>query len=203
MIIKLPNHDKYFLGLPDFFVSVMKYIYQRLPFHIEMVRPHLRYIYVDNINNNHGLVGCEIGVQRGYNAKNLLKYLKIKKLYLVDPYKAFTFDNGVHFSKYKQNMIRSQAKILLRKYKHKISWIYKDSDDVNIDEKLDFIYIDGNHEYNAVLSDLKHFYPMVKKEGIISGHDIDYLNVSRAIFDYTSEKNIDVMFNRKDWWFKK
>ena len=39
---------------------------------------------------------------------------------------------------------------------------------------FDFLYIDGNHRYEAVKSDLINYYPRVKKGGIISGHDYEF-----------------------------
>ena len=39
------------------------------------------------------------------------------------------------------------------------------------DESLDFVFIDASHEYEDVLEDIKLWYPKVKKEGILAGHD--------------------------------
>jgi predicted O-methyltransferase YrrM len=39
------------------------------------------------------------------------------------------------------------------------------------DESLDFVYIDGDHTYNAVTLDLEKWYPKVKKGGLFYGHD--------------------------------
>ena len=44
---------------------------------IEMLRKH---------NYDYKLVGAEIGVFRGWNAFNILHYLPIEKLYLIDPF---------------------------------------------------------------------------------------------------------------------
>tara|TARA_B000000557_G_C20812579_1_gene461032 strand:+ start:1901 stop:2461 length:561 start_codon:yes stop_codon:yes gene_type:complete len=40
------------------------------------------------------------------------------------------------------------------------------------DESLDFVFIDGSHLYEDVLDDINHWYPKVKKGGILSGHDL-------------------------------
>jgi len=39
---------------------------------------------------------------------------------------------------------------------------------------LDFVFIDGNHTYNAVKTDYELYSPLVRKEGIIAMHDIGY-----------------------------
>jgi hypothetical protein len=36
---------------------------------------------------------------------------------------------------------------------------------------LDFVFIDALHDYNNVLVDITHWYPKVKENGIIAGHD--------------------------------
>jgi predicted O-methyltransferase YrrM len=39
------------------------------------------------------------------------------------------------------------------------------------DGTIDFIYIDGNHQYDFVKKDLELYVPKIKSGGIISGHD--------------------------------
>ena len=39
------------------------------------------------------------------------------------------------------------------------------------DESLDFVYIDGNHEFRYIAEDLYEWTKKVKKGGIVSGHD--------------------------------
>ena len=39
------------------------------------------------------------------------------------------------------------------------------------DEYFDFVYIDGDHSYTAVLQDLKAWGPKVKAGGFLGGHD--------------------------------
>lgn len=41
------------------------------------------------------------------------------------------------------------------------------------DKSLDFVFIDGDHEYSAVMKDLEAWYPKVKIDGIICGHDCE------------------------------
>ena len=40
------------------------------------------------------------------------------------------------------------------------------------DEKIDLLFIDGDHTYNGVRTDFKKFLPLVSNTGIIAFHDI-------------------------------
>lgn len=70
------------------------------------------------------------------------------------------------------------------------------------DESLDFVYIDGNHQYSSVLEDIKIWYPKIKNGGILAGHDYNWDSVKRAIFDFF-QKNPDKTFCDHSWVFNK
>jgi hypothetical protein len=44
------------------------------------------------------------------------------------------------------------------------------------DESLDYVYIDGNHQFRYVADDLAEWSKKVRKGGVISGHDYIYTN---------------------------
>lgn len=46
-----------------------------------------------------------------------------------------------------------------------------DAVDILKDELFDFIYVDGIHQYEQVLIDIKNYLLLVKPNGIIGGHD--------------------------------
>lgn len=48
-------------------------------------------------------------------------------------------------------------------------------------ESLDFVFIDGSHDYNDVLRDIRVWSKKVKKGGFIGGHDYDNPNVYQAV----------------------
>ena len=60
------------------------------------------------------------------------------------------------------------------------------------DKSLDFIFIDADHHYEHVRSDILTWLPKVKDDGWIIGHDIDMPDVKRAVkellpkFDYAN-----------------
>jgi len=51
------------------------------------------------------------------------------------------------------------------------------------DKSVDFVFIDGDHSYDAVVRDIKAWGPKIKPGGILSGHDYDMPDVKRACHD--------------------
>jgi len=104
------------------------------------------------------LIVAEIGVLEGYNSKDLNNALNIKKFYLID--------------------INILDKARKRNKKGNEIWIEKSSYIAKI-PKLDFAYIDGSHKYKDVKKDLEIYWKKIKKKGILAGHDIQSLDISK------------------------
>jgi predicted O-methyltransferase YrrM len=58
-----------------------------------------------------------------------------------------------------------------------------------LDQTLDFVFIDADHEYKAVKNDIEVWYPKVKSGGIIAGHDYQLSGVKSAINDWCKQTN--------------
>jgi len=153
---------------------------------------------------NKPLVGVEIGTSYGCHAITLLKTLNIKHLYLVDPYKSYNNLTGVETMSFDE--LYNYTKKRLSKF-NKHTFVRKTSSDAvnDIPNKLDFVYIDGNHYYDFVKKDLEAYYPKVRVGGMICGHDFNIPDVAKAVTEFATIKKVKV--NQKglpgDWWFKK
>lgn len=150
--------------------------------------------FMINYFKNKKLVGVEIGVEYGLNAKTILKLLLIEQLYLVDPY----FDKNERYNE----VIK-----YLEKYNDKVTFIRKTSEKAadEIPDKLDFVYIDGSHCYEEVKKDIKLYYKKVKNGGLIGGHDFwaNEIGVCKAILEFTKDNNLDINGKLTDWWIVK
>jgi len=49
------------------------------------------------------------------------------------------------------------------------------------DNYIDFLFIDGDHSYDAVVKDIECYLPKMKKNGIMAGHDIVKDDVKKAV----------------------
>ena len=152
------------------------------------------------------LIGAEIGVYDGENAANILKHLFVKKLYLIDPYQNYPEYVESGDSKANQEKLenaRNQAFQKLSKFKDKVVWINEISDTAykKIPEKLDFVYIDANHNYEFVKKDIENYYPLIKEGGVLAGHDIEPMwpGVLFAFTDFIREKNLPYRIIEEDW----
>lgn len=147
------------------------------------------------------LIGAEIGVAKGINAKDILLNLDIQKLYLIDPYKMYT---KVRVKGIPRNVkgLKQKAYTLLEIFEDKIVWIHEMSDVAykQIKEKLDFVYIDANHTYDFVKSDLTIYRDMVKDNGLVAGHDYGD-KVKKAVDELVSKDKLKV--EKSDWWYIK
>lgn len=116
-------------------------------------------------------VGAEIGVYKG-------EYTKIlstsgAKIYAIDPYMAYDdYDEKGRDFQARQDYLYQKTNRRLSGYN--VTVIRKTSMDAAKDFKpgdLDFVYIDGHHGFKYVAEDLWEWSKIVKKGGIISGHD--------------------------------
>ncbi len=150
--------------------------------------------FMINFFHNKSLIGVEIGVEYGLNAKTMLAMLSLKKLYLIDPYR----DDDASYQ---------EARRYLGSYKDKITFIRKTSEAAldDIPGILDFVYIDGSHEYEAVKTDIELFYPKVKPGGVIGGHDFwaKEIGVCKAVLEFAEKNNIQLHGKQTDWWIVK
>jgi len=69
------------------------------------------------------------------------------------------------------------------------------------DESLDFIYIDGAHDYDNTKLDVESWFPKLKIGGIIAGHSYTHSPVKKAVDEYFGKQNIKFINN--SWYFEK
>lgn len=162
--------------------------------------------------------GAEIGVRRGNFSEELCNYIKsLEKLYVVDPWDlVFEDPTSKKMGIKGQEQAYRQAVRRLRKYPA-CEIIRKISMEAVRDipyGSLDFVYIDGSHMFDYVMTDIIEWTRRVKKGGIISGDDYKHLwfeDVVRAVNNYVEAHNIrrlNIMEPKEGddypvptWWF--
>ena len=169
---------------------------------ISVPRPMIE--YASKYFGNRPLVGAEIGVSQGVNAKSILQTLKIEKLYLIDPYEPYA-DRGILCD---IGFTFNEAVKRLSSFKDWICWIKKTSQDALQtfpNEFFDFVYIDGNHNYTFAKKDIEGYWKKVRKGGILGGHDLwgSYGGVVKAVVEFSNSINTPFLSEQLDYWFIK
>jgi len=154
----------------------------------------------------------EIGQRVGNNAEIMLKETDIKELYLVDPYLPYIDDSKEQSLVINQELQNKFKKGMLHRLCHfgdRISILNTTSQKASTlfdDKTFDYIYIDGDHSYEQALNDIKVWFPKVKDNGIVAGHDFkeSFPGVVKAVVEFANQNNLKILKNgTSDWWFKK
>jgi len=155
----------------------------------------------DLLKDKKDLVGAEIGVWQGENARGLVEHLDIKTLYLVDPYVPYidsTQGTGLLQRDYEEQKKTAEEALL----GYPVVWMVETSLSASAkidDNSLDFVYIDAAHQYANVIEDIRRWFPKVRKGGILAGHDLSIDGVRQAVEEFTAEKGLDYSSAQGDW----
>lgn len=127
-------------------------------------------------------IGAEIGVCNGVFAWHVLLQKKPKQLFLIDPW-----GPGINFEK---------QEVLDKQYE-KVAHLFAPYERVSIlrmrsenavhlfdDEYFDYVYIDGEHSYEAVKRDLQNYLPKIKCGGYLIGDDLGWEGVRPAVEEF-------------------
>jgi len=144
------------------------------------------------------VTGAEIGVFQG---KTSAKLLGNEMLYLlmVDHWRGFSADGKVIANDRQQEKNMNTAIEATEFAKDRRKIIIKDSNDAatGIDHNsLDFVFIDANHSYEAVMEDIKSWLPKLKEGGLLCGHD--YAN-NEYEFGNEVKRAVDESVNFYGW----
>jgi hypothetical protein len=126
-----------------------------------------------------GGVGAEIGVFRGHFSEVILQTLRPRKFYMVDPWtKLGEFfpwaDEYTALGKLPTALARREAQLRASKFANSQTVMIEDGFPnciAQIDEPLDWIYIDSSHKYEDTLLELKAAATILKPDGVIIGDD--------------------------------
>jgi hypothetical protein len=147
-------------------------------------------------------VGVEIGVAGGHFTKQIVATWKhFEALYCVDPWKYFEsgYDDSCNLSQQLQDErfeqfckdTKNDMRVFVRRR------MSHESASEMPNNCADFIYLDANHSFAAVIQDLTCWWPILKPGGIFAGHDYYEGNlkghgVKLAVDAFAKERGIEV-----------
>jgi hypothetical protein len=157
-------------------------------------------------------VAVEIGVNMGENSRHILTTYPIEFLVLVDPYIPYVDKSGREFEmietmeKHREIMLE-----VLKPFYDRIVIMFAPSiiaARLFPDNFFDYIYIDANHTYEGVSSDITTWYPKLKDKRIFAGHDCgagNFPGVRQAVEEFCKIYNYRPTFGSTDtdWYIEK
>ena len=156
-------------------------------------------------------VGVEIGVHKGMLSGRLLAANGHMFLHMVDPWEDVggTYHQTDDFiARYTQEqhesaMAKALAHVAPFEGRYKIHRMTSEqAAPLFEDGSLDFVFIDGDHSYEACSQDIRLWWPKIKPGGLLSGHDYtDEKNygVIRAVDEFVGERELRLGINNT--WF--
>lgn len=168
--------------------------------------------------NENGLVGVgvEVGVLSGGNARQIMSQWQGQLLHLIDPWEKI--DPAIYREKQEwpvdecyrlcQQLANDYpGRVMLHKaYSPAVASEF-------MDDTLDFVYIDGNHAYEAVLADMNGWWDKVKPGGLLCGHDFyssdeggSHCHVQEAVEHWKKyNRYVDFHYTPEcgSWWISK
>lgn len=126
-------------------------------------------------------VCAEIGVDQGNFSEQILNSVKPKKLHLIDPW--MEDHHQQHYFQVCERFSNEIASGRVEVHRGKSQDVYERFPD----EYFDWIYVDGNHNYNSVRRDLDLYYPKVKRYGLITGDDYRLVGKRKGLREAVAE----------------
>lgn len=149
--------------------------------------------------------GVEIGTDQGQFAEVLCKTIPALELFCIDPWKAEAYEPGYQPESFEKQEYfdkrYEEAKERVKDFSCKlIRKTSMEALDSFPDNSLDFVYIDGNHDFLNVTQDMHFWYKKLRKGGILSGHDYvrypsrKFNHVQKVVNAYTTAYHLLPVF---------
>lgn len=144
------------------------------------------------INERRYRYGLEIGTAYGGNADYLMSNSSIR-LTCVDPYKYYAAMPGLS-SQEDYDTLYSFTKERLSKH-NRLTLVKSTSLDFaeSTSEVFDFVFLDGDHSYEAVINECNIFYSKIRAGGALMGHDYNiFESVNKAVEQFARGNHLTI-----------
>ncbi|MBI2345152.1 class I SAM-dependent methyltransferase [Candidatus Dependentiae bacterium] len=193
--------DYSFVDIAKIVVTKLPYPYCKLspvmpfnPFGMYFNCEYVRKIFV----NNDIKTALEIGSHHGVSTRHIASLLPDEcRLYAVDPweyykgsYEQFLSNMVISGLSYKVIPIQQQTNVAINFFRQ-------------FKKTFDFIYLDGNHEAEAVVTDLENYYPLLTATGVICGDDWLIKTVREGLQQFAQKHGLTIYADCNFWFLKK
>ena len=122
---------------------------------------------------DHGAMAVEIGAYAGQSTELILLSGKFDRLITIDPFLNGYDPSDGGCNLYQMSEVRYNFYYRIIKFPNVLHLNLLSGEASALFDKnsIDFLYIDGNHQYAHVMADIDNFLPKMKAHGLIAGHD--------------------------------
>lgn len=157
---------------------------------------------------------AEIGVFRGHMSMILLASRPDLRLVMVDPYETLeapdsykeTDDFHTRMSADSHRIARSEAKLRTEFAQHRSEMMLMTSEKAaeQVRAQFDLVFIDGDHSYEGCKTDIDAWFPLVKSQGWLGGHDYRRdmgFGVIQAVEEFVAREGLPLELGENYTWF--
>lgn len=158
--------------------------------------PDNDYVYVE--------VGTYMGRSLAYFTISSLNHKKSGKIYAIDTFAGSEEHRDPKSQDYipqlatNPDYLYEQYLKYTKPIKEHINTIRGSSEEVSKqfeDDSIDGLYLDAAHDYDSAMSDLKAWYPKMKKEQLLlAGDDWKWSGVRKAVIEFAQENQLFILF---------
>jgi hypothetical protein len=155
-------------------------------------------------------VFVELGVWKGkslsYFVTESINRNKIGKIYAIDHWlgsaehqkNAWAYESALDTSDGLYNIYLKNVNPI----QNYISTYRKSSEEASTlfsNKSIDAIFIDASHDYENVYKDLRYWYPKIKVNGTLSGHDYKWTGVKKAVEEFAQIYGLNISIHNNVW----
>lgn len=130
----------------------------------------------------HRRICAELGVQAGGHAKQMMQFLRPDELHLIDCWQyQDDYEDIANVPQEKQDQIFYTAQQRMNPYSDRVTFHREFTvPAMNLFPNFyfDLVYIDANHQVDAIYNDIIACVPKMKEHGVIAGHDFSHRWIS-------------------------
>lgn len=131
-----------------------------------------------------GELAVEIGAYAGQSTELIHDSRKFQRIISINPFIDGYDPSDIPITEFKLSDVRFRFYERILKYDNifHLNLTSNEASKLFKDNSIDFLYIDGDHQYDCVKNDIITYLTKIKYNGIISGHDYTiFAGVKRAV----------------------
>lgn len=179
-------------------------------------------ILLENLpQTENGWTGVEIGVFRGATSAHLLRAFPNLFLYMIDPWDEYDPDSayyksGDRCSRFNINQQSENQRLAEKATEFSLPRrsILRLPSRIGAERlggrSFEFVFIDGDHTYEAVSEDIDLWWPKVRTGCLLVGHDYNHprnatgkFGVNRAVNEFVESEGLELNVVGTCWWVRK